>query len=89
MKDFEKYGFHNDFILKKVEESKELWLPEIKDLYDWCKNMILSTYDIRAKHDYKGCLQACDAGLAQLRYGIFSTEATTALFDYLLKLGVQ
>ncbi len=85
LKDFEKYGFHNDFILKKVEESKELWLPEIKDLYDWCKNMILSTYDIRAKHDYKGCLQACDAGLAQLRYGIFSTEANTALFDYLAK----
>lgn len=85
LKDFKKYGFHNDFILKKVEESKELWLPEIKDLYDWCKNMILSTYDIRAKHDYKGCLQACDAGLAQLRYGIFSTEANTALFDYLAK----
>lgn len=85
LQDFEKHGFDNQFILEKIEEVKDLWIPEVKDLFDWCKNIILSTYDVRAKHEYKGCTQACDAGLAQLRYGLFTTEANTALFDVLGK----
>lgn len=85
LQDFETHGFDNAFILQKIDEVKELWKPEVKELFDWCKEMILYTYDVRQKYNYKGCLQACDAGLAQLRYGLFNNDMNTALFDKLSK----
>lgn len=85
IEDFEKHGFHNEFVLSMIEKSKELWTPEIKDLFNWCKDVILNTYDIRKDKGYKGSLEACDAGLAQIRYGIFSQETNNYLFDLLNK----
>lgn len=83
--DFNEFGFHNQFLLDQIEKVKDLWLPEIKDLFNWSKEMILSTYNARKDYNYKGSLQACDAGMAQLRYGLFSQDATSALFEYLNK----
>lgn len=83
--DFDNHGFHNEFVLSMIEQSKELWTPEIKELFQWCKDVILNTYDIRKDRGYKGCLIASDAGLAQLRYGVFSQEANQHLFDLLNK----
>lgn len=83
--DFDNHGFHNEFVLSMIEQSKELWTPEVKELFQWCKDVILNTYDIRKDRGYKGCLIASDAGLAQLRYGVFSQEANQHLFDLLNK----
>jgi len=85
LKDLDKYGLHNDFILECIEESKSVWLPEVADLFNWCKQYILNSYDKRKDLGYAGRTKSCDAGLAQLRSGIFTTEDNQELFK---KLGV-
>lgn len=83
LEDYEKNGFHNKFLLEQLAKAQKVWIPEVWDLFNWCKNTILASYNKRAKYDYKGGLQACDAGLAQLRYGMFSNEDTQELFNKL------
>lgn len=85
LEDYNTFGFKNQFFMGKLEQSKELWLPEVKELFEFCKMAVLSTYDVRKNSRYKGSLVACDAGLAQLRYGLFTQEANQKLFDYLGK----
>lgn len=55
------------FMLQALEESKPYWLPEVKELFDWCKTYILATYDARKGVGYKGSLQSWDAGFIQVR----------------------
>lgn len=83
LEDLEKHGLHNEFMLERIEESRSVWTPEIKELYDWCKSFMLYSYNNRGVVNYKGDLSACDAGLAQLRSTMFTDELNSDLFKKL------
>lgn len=69
LKDLETYPLENEFMLQQIKECEPYWKPEIKALYDWCKNYTLATYDKRKEVNYKGSLECADAGFQQLRSG--------------------
>lgn len=83
LEDLDKYGLHNDFLLEQIDLAQGVWLPEVKELYDWCKSVMLASFDIRSQKGYSGHTEACDAGLAQLRAGLFTNEANQELFKKL------
>lgn len=69
LQDLDKYPLENQFMLEKIKECEPYWAPEVKALYDWCKNYTLFTYDKRKDVGYKGSLDCADAGFQQLRTG--------------------
>ena len=72
--DLDKFPPENQFMLKMIAESEPYWVPETRALYDWCKNYTLWSYDRRASVDYKGSLDAWDAGFQQLRAGLWNDK---------------
>ena len=100
LRDFEKNGFHNEYILSVIEEVKKDWTPEVVQFYDWCKKYIMDSYDQRYKAynntfntveewnawvqsqpegfidtiQYSYGLEACDAGLQQVRSFVWAEE---------------
>lgn len=86
LRDLEQYPLENQFMLEKIKECEPYWSPEVKALYDWCKNYTLFTYDKRKDVNYKGSLDCADAGFQQLRTGgLWSDD----LSDELTKIIVQ
>ena len=69
LRDLEQYPLENQFMLEKIKECEPFWEPEVKALYDWCKNYTLFTLDKRKEVNYKGSLDCADAGFQQLRTG--------------------
>lgn len=67
--DLDEHPLQNQFMLKMIAESEPYWSPEIRALYDWCKNYTLFTLDKRKEVNYKGSLDCADAGFQQLRTG--------------------
>lgn len=61
-------GF-NDFMLQQIEESKPYWYPEVLDLYNFCKEYTIFTYDKRKEFEYGGSTECWDASIQQLRAG--------------------
>lgn len=64
----------NEFILKQIEESRELWIPETAHLFDFCKSATLYSFGKRKELDYKCCTNAWDAGFNQVRHLFFDAE---------------
>lgn len=69
LRDLDEHPLQNQFMLKMIAESEPYWSPEIRALYDWCKNYTLFTLDKRKEVNYKGSLDCADAGFQQLRTG--------------------
>lgn len=67
--DLDAHPLQNQFMLKMIAESEPYWVPEVRQLYDWCKAYTLATYDLRKTVNYKGSLECADAGFQQLRSG--------------------
>jgi hypothetical protein len=67
-----------------IAESEPYWVPEIRALYDWCKNYTLATYDLRKTVNYKGSLECADAGFQQLRAGLWDADKLDADMTKLL-----
>lgn len=67
LNDMQNFPFENQFMLAKIAESMPYWAPEIKQVYDWCKNFTLETYNKRASVEYLGSTECADAGFQQLR----------------------
>ena len=67
LKDLEEHPPCNQFMLNIIEQTKPYWSPEVKQLYDWCVNYTLATYDRRKEVGYKGSLECWDAGFQQIR----------------------
>lgn len=86
LKDLEDNPPTNQFILSKIKECEPYWSPEIRQLYDWCKNYTLATYDFRRNVNYKGSLECWDAGFQQIRTGMPFDEK---LSDDLTKVVTQ
>lgn len=74
LEDMEMYPFKNEFMLRMIEESMEYWVPETRQLFDWCKAYTLATYDFRKTVNYKGSLECADAGFQQLRSGLWDAN---------------
>lgn len=74
LKDLEENPPENEFMLRMIEESKPYWVKPIQDLFDFCKDYTLFSYNKRAVVDYAGCLDAWDAGFQQIRAGIWNDE---------------
>ena len=74
LRDLEEHPLQNQFMLKVIAESEPYWAPEVRQLYDWCKNYTLATYDLRKTVNYKGSLECADAGFQQLRAGLWDAE---------------
>lgn len=74
LKDLEENPPLNQFMLKMIKESEPYWVDEVRELYDWCKNYTLASYDFRHKVNYKGSLECWDAGFQQLRSGLWNEE---------------
>ena len=85
LKDLESNPPQNQFMLKMIEESKPFWVPEIKQLYDFCVNYTLFSYDKRAEVGYKGSLDCWDAGFQQLRAGLWSDQMSESLTKCLVQ----
>lgn len=86
LKDLDEHPLENQFILEKIKECEPYWSPEIRALYDWCKNYTLFTFDKRKSVNYKGSLDCADAGFQQLRTGGLWNDQ---LSDELTKIIVQ
>lgn len=84
LKDLEDNPPDNAFMLKMIEESKPFWSDEMTQLYDWCVNFTLGTYDLRKNVGYKGSLECWDAGFQQLRSGGMFTDAQSTELSKLL-----
>lgn len=84
LKDLEDNPPTNQFMLRMIEESKDAWIPEIKNLYDWCVNYTLASYDFRKKVNYKGSLECWDAGFQQIRSGMPLNDSLSADLTKLL-----
>ena len=69
-----------------IAESEPYWVPEVRQLFDWCKTYTLATYDLRKSVNYKGSLECADAGFQQLRSGLWDEEK---LSNDLTKIMVQ
>ena len=74
LKDLEENPPTNQFILEKIKECEPYWVPEIKQLFDWCKTYTLATYDHRKSVNYKGSLECWDAGFQQIRSSLWDNE---------------
>lgn len=74
LKDLEENPPCNEFLLKVIKDCEPYWHEDVRQLYDWCKSYTLWSYDKRAEVDYKGSLEAWDAGFQQLRTGLWSDE---------------
>lgn len=93
LKDLEEHPFQNQFMLKMIAESEPYWVPEVKQLYEWCKAYTLATYDLRKTVNYKGSIECADAGFQQLRSGLWDadkldgdlTKLLAGVRDYLRK----
>lgn len=83
LEDLDKHGLHNNFMLEQIELSRGYWTPEIAELYNWCTAFMKYSLNNRGIVDYKGCLNACDAGFAQIRSGLFTQELNSDLFKKL------
>lgn len=84
LRDLEEHPLQNQFMLKMIAESEPYWVPEIRALYDWCKNYTLATYDLRKTVNYKGSLECADAGFQQLRAGLWDADKLDADMTKLL-----
>lgn len=62
------------FMQEVIKECEPVWAPEVRQLYDWCKTYTLATYDARKTVNYKGSLDAWDAGFQQLRAGLWNAD---------------
>lgn len=62
------------FMQEVIKECEPVWSPEVRQLYDWCKTYTLATYDARKTVNYKGSLDAWDAGFQQLRSGLWNAD---------------
>lgn len=69
LRDLEQYPLENQFMLERIKECEPYWSPEVRALYDWCKNYTLFTFDKRKDVNYKGSLNCADAGFQQIRTG--------------------
>lgn len=74
LKDLDENPPENEFLLKAIKECEPYWAPEVKQLYDFCKNYTLFSYDQRASVDYKGSTECWDAGFQQIRAGLWNDE---------------
>jgi len=72
--DLEKFPPKNDFMFRMLRESEPYFVPEVKALYDWCRDYTLWSYDNRNKVNYAGSLDCWNAGFQQLRAGLWSDE---------------
>jgi hypothetical protein len=86
LKDLEEHPLKNQFFLEQLKKAEPYWVPEVRQLYDWCKAYTLATYDLRKTVNYKGSLECADAGFQQIRAGIWDAEK---LDDDLAKLITQ
>ena len=71
--DLDKHPLQNQFMLKQIEESMPYWVPQCRQLFDWCKALTLASFDGRKSIQYKGSSECADASFYQLR--------TAGLFD--------
>lgn len=74
LKDLADHPLQNQFMLKMIKESEPYWVPETKQLYDWCKTYTLASYDLRKSVNYKGSLECADAGFQQIRSALWDEE---------------
>ncbi len=79
--DMDKHPPQNEFILKQIEESKPYWIPEVREVFEHCKNIILDSYDKRKDGEYHGDTVSWDASLYQVKYlgekGVLWSDETT------------
>ena len=81
--DLDKNPPQNQFMLQMIKESEPYWVPEVRQLYDWCKAYTLWSYNQRCKVNYKGSLDCWDAGFQQLRAGLWSEQLQDDCSKYL------
>lgn len=74
LEDIEKNSGYNTFMLQQIEESKPYWYPEVLDLYNFCKEYVIFTYDKRKDFDYVGSTECWDASIQQLRGGVWDSK---------------
>lgn len=78
LNDLDKHPLQNEFMLRMIKESEPYWVPEVRQLYDWCKTYTLATYDLRKTVNYFGSLECADAGFQQLRSGLWDEQKLSA-----------
>lgn len=64
----------NEFMLKMIEESRPYWVEEVSQLFDLCKQYTLDSYNLRAQNNYEGSTECWDAGIQQIRAGVWNDE---------------
>lgn len=86
LQDLENYPLENQFLIEQLRKAEPYFVPEIKDLYDFCKNFTLFSFDKRKEVGYKGCLECADASFQQIRSaGVWSDELSEELTKKMVK----
>lgn len=71
----------NQFLLKQIETARPYWVPEVAELFDFCKDYTLSTINDRGIEGYKGSCDCWDAGFQQIRACCWNNDLENALSE--------
>lgn len=67
LEDLENNPLENDFVLEQIELVKHYWVDEVRELYYWCKEQLLESYNKRKEISYADSMECVDASFIQLR----------------------
>lgn len=71
----------NDFILKQIEYARPYWVEDTAQLFDFCKNYTLFSYNYRAQVNYAAGTDAWDAGFQQIRAAVWEEDLEKELLE--------
>lgn len=71
----------NEFILKQIEYARPYWVEDTAQLFDFCKNYTLFSYNHRAGANYAAGTDAWDAGFQQIRAAVWDEDLEKELLE--------
>lgn len=84
LRDIEENPPQNEFMLKMIGESEKYWGEPVRDLFNFCKQYTLFSYNSRSSVDYTCSLDSWDAGFQQIRAGLWNDELQEKLSEKLM-----
>lgn len=71
----------NEFILQQIEFAKPYWVEDTAQLYEFCRNYTLFSYNLREKAGYTAGTDAWDAGFQQIRSAVWDETLEKELLE--------
>lgn len=79
--DMASHPAENDFILKQIEYARPYWVEDTAQLFEFCRNYTLFSYNLREKAGYTAGTDAWDAGFQQIRSSVWDDDLEKELLE--------